>query len=503
MQPSESQPTESHGSRVLERSLLEPIRAMRARYLPLLMIYFAYGASGVTSIAEQFWIKEELGLSAEVLVSIGVWLTVPWTVKMVFGQLVDGVAIFGSRRHVYVFLGAGLVAAGQVMLALAAGRRIEFASPEAMYVTASILAVVGFVVQDVVADTMSTEVVPRFERDGTPRPEAEVRHDLGMVQVLGRLSLMLGLFLTSYLGGWLADHFSRETVFWIGLTVPLVSMLGAVFVRPEAVEAGPVDWRVLGGGLLFGAFTVTLGTMQVPFGQEIVFLVSMAVVLSLLRVTVASIGREARRTIWLAALVIFVFRATPSVGPAGQWWQIDVLGFDERFFGTLAQIGSGLAIVGTWFGSDAVTRRPVGVVLAALTVIGTILALPTFAMYHGLHQWTEAHLGFGARTIALVDTAVSSPFLQLSMIPMLTLIAVNAPAGRRATWFALMASLMNLALSAAGLCTKYLNQLFVVPRGQYEALGDLMATTLVIGLVVPLAVIALAGRRLRGPGGAR
>ena len=34
------------------------------------------------------------------------------------------------------------------------------------------------------------------------------------------------------------------------------------------------------------------------------------------------------------------------------------------------------------------------------------------------------------------------------MIPLLTLIAYYAPAGHRATWFALMASLMNLALVA-------------------------------------------------------
>ena len=37
---------------------------------------------------------------------------------------------------------------------------------------------------------------------------------------------------------------------------------------------------------------------------------------------------------------------------------------------------------------------------------------------------------------------------QLSMIPLLTLVAIYAPAGHRATWFALMASLMNLALVA-------------------------------------------------------
>ena len=65
--------------------------------------------------------------------------------------------------------------------------------------------------------------------------------------------------------------------------------------------------------------------------------------------------------------------------------------------------------------------------------------------------------GFGARTIAIIDTADDVALCELSMIPLLTLIAIYAPAGHRATWFALMASLMNLALVAGALQTKYLN----------------------------------------------
>ena len=59
------------------------------------------------------------------------------------------------------------------------------------------------------------------------------------------------------------------------------------------------------------------------------------------------------------------------------------------------------------------------------------------------------------------------------MIPLLTLIAFYAPAGHRATWFALMASLMNMALVAGQLQTKYLNHVFVVERGDYGELGVL------------------------------
>ena len=54
----------------LRRAFLTPIRAMRLRYLPLLMIYYAYGALGLVAIAEAFWIKEALTLSPAELAAI-------------------------------------------------------------------------------------------------------------------------------------------------------------------------------------------------------------------------------------------------------------------------------------------------------------------------------------------------------------------------------------------------------------------------------------------------
>jgi hypothetical protein len=82
------------------------------------------------------------------------------------------------------------------------------------------------------------------------------------------------------------------------------------------------------------------------------------------------------------------------------------------------------------------------------------------------------------------------------MIPLLTLTAYYAPPGRRATWFALMASLMNLALVAAQLQTKYLNHVFVVQRGEYGELGLLLIAAAAIGFIVPLAAILLLGRKI-------
>jgi hypothetical protein len=54
---------------------------------------------------------------------------------------------------------------------------------------------------------------------------------------------------------------------------------------------------------------------------------------------------------------------------------------------------------------------------------------------------------------------------------------------------------MNMALVAGQLATKYLNELFVIARGDYGELGVLLITTIVLGLVMPLAALTLWGRQ--------
>jgi MFS family permease len=446
--------------------------------------------------AVAFWVRKSLTLSAAELAAIAVWLNVPWTIKMVFGQFVDSVPILGSQRKVYVYIGALLLAAGLLVLAGAAGGWLSFAGPNDAYVIGSLAMTLGVVLQDVAADAMTTEVVERRDAAGNPRPEAEVHADLAMVQVLGRLALSFGLFAASGLGGYLASILPYDQVFLIALVVPVISITGVIMVRIDSSERLPIDWRVLGGGLAFGAVVVALGVLRVPFGQEIVFAISMAVVCGLLVMVTAEVEHATRLQILFATIIIFAFRATPSTGEGARWFEIDVLKFDEEFFGVLGQMSSTFAIAGMWLLAATIAKRPIAWTLLWLTVIYTVLSLPNMALYYGVHEWTQRVFGFGAQTIALIDTAAESPFAQLSMIPLLTLIAIYAPPGRRATWFALMASLMNLALAAGALQTKYLNQVFHVGRGQYAELGWLMITVIVVNFVVPIAAIVLFGKRI-------
>ncbi|MBZ0141473.1 MAG: hypothetical protein K8H87_17155, partial [Pseudorhodoplanes sp.] len=203
------------------------------------MVYFAYGALGLIDVTRDMWIKEKLTLAPSELAGIGVWLTLPWTVKMVFGELVDSVPLFGSQRRSYILLGATFTACGLVTLAGAAGGWFAFMRADQLYVLGALLIVIGTVVQDVVADAMSTEVVRRTDKEGAARPEDEVRAELGMVQVLGRLSLSGGILAVAGLSGWLAGFLSRETVFLLGLFIPALSVTGVLLIRAETSERRP------------------------------------------------------------------------------------------------------------------------------------------------------------------------------------------------------------------------------------------------------------------------
>jgi BT1 family len=161
-----------------------------------------YGTLGLIDVTRDLWIKESLSFTPSQLAGIGVWLTLPWTVKMVFGELVDTVPMFGSQRKSYILIGALLMATGLLILAGAAGRWLTFARPDQLYVLGAMLVAIGTVLQDVVADAMSTEVVPRTDTAGNERLDDSVRAELGMVQVLGRLAVSAGVLAVAGLSGW-------------------------------------------------------------------------------------------------------------------------------------------------------------------------------------------------------------------------------------------------------------------------------------------------------------
>jgi hypothetical protein len=304
-------------------------------------------------------------------------------------------------------------------------------------------------------------------------------------------------------------------MYWLSLSIPLISILGVLLgswmrmqgnhqrllasLSPEQrrKEMTPrehiptVNWYILGGSAVFVVFSLIFGLSAIPMKEETIFIGSLGIICLLMGQLLRKLNPIKRREIIGLAVIIFIFRAMPTAGAGAGWWQIDVLGFDEAFFGTLRQIAAILAIVGMFALRGWIARRPIPYLVVFLSVYGAVMMIPFIGMNFGLHTWAEATLGFGARTIALVDTMADSPLGQVAMIPMLAWIAKEAPKNQKATYFAVMAAFTNLALSASHLGTKYLNKIFAIHRGQYDELGMLMITAALIGLTIPVAAVVL------------
>ena len=116
----------------------------------------------------------------------------------------------------------------------------------------------------------------------------------------------------------------------------------------------------------------------------------MTVICTMLFFVTRELDAGTRRAILFTSIIIFAFRATPSVGDGYFWWTLDVLKFDEAFYGSLRQTAAIIAIAAMWVFSKQLTEYSVTKVLFWLAIAGTILSLPNIGLFFGLHHWTEA-----------------------------------------------------------------------------------------------------------------
>ena len=526
--------------RWFDENILELGREMRLSYLPPLMVYMAAGVSGLTGIVGTFFVKEYLGLSAAFLAALGFWAGLPWALKMPLGHLVD---LIWRWKSILVFIGAGLIAASLLIMVGLIGHREAMAAVlpvEVWFVMSSLLSPIGYVVQDAVADAMTVEAVPTVDEHGEPIPAEERKLMHTTMQTLGRVAIIGGTVLVALLNLYLFSGTQKlppeqmaalyADVYKMALVIPLVSVLGVLvaalvkaktrrqllaqgMARAEVAklldepgERPHPNWWILGGSLLFVVFSATMGISRVPYNEEIIFAGSFAIVAFLMVKLTRELAPDARETLIGTAIVIFVFRAVPGPGPGSTWWMIDELGFDQHFLAILSLIGSALTLAGMFLFRRFMAERSITYVVGFLTIVGTVLTVPTLAMYYGFHHWTAAMTGgvVDARFIAVVDTALESPLGQIAMIPMLAWIARCAPANLKATFFAVMASFTNLALSLSQLGTKYLNEIYTVTRevkdkagvvqvpADYGELGHLFIASTLLAFVLPLAAILFA-----------
>ena len=525
-------------NKFIDSTLIDLGRQFRWSYLPPLMIYVAAGVSGLTGIVGTFFVKDYLNLSAAFLAGLGFWAGIPWALKMPLGHLVD---LIWKRKNYMVFLGAGLIA---ISLFIMYGLIIHtesmslYLKVETWFIISVLLTPIGYVVQDVVADAMTVEAVPSTDSEGNYYSKEKIKIMHTTMQTLGRFAIIGGVVIVALANVLLFSNVTElekeakialyGRIYIYALIIPIVSVSGVFLgqylkkIRIKKLKQSGIDefkikkieeeqhqdtkpnWFILGGSLIFVIFTLGVGGLKVPFAQEIVFLGSMLIILFLMIKLIKELPEESRFLIVGTAIIIFVFRAMPGPGPGLGWFEIDELGFDEQFWSVLSLLASILTLVGIVIFRPFMANNSIARIIVILSIVGSILFLPSVGMYYGFHNWT-ASLTNGvvdARFIAIINTALESPLGQVSMIPLLAWIAKNAPSHLKATFFAIFASFTNLALSANALGTKYLNEIFTITRevkdkvtnaivgsADYSELGILLITVTLLTLIIPIIAV--------------
>lgn len=460
--------------------------------MPLLLVYFSFGSQQLIMVALTFWEKNALQLTAAQLLSISVWITFPWTIKVLVGQLVDVLPLFGSNRKVWIYLGSVVLASGCFCLWYTNISLENLVSNEtySYYLAAYLLLSTGYMIQDTAADAMSAEVVDR----NASVKDQKIEHT--RVQLLARLSILLAWTCTAGLGAYLSKNLNYETIFLTSFILPLISITGAIFIKTNTIHTRKeFDLKLLWLGIALVTISLTVAIFSPPYSQELIFILSLILTSLMLKQLTLHLPTNKISEVALGYGALFIFFSMPELGPAYNWWLIDHFYFDEQFLGQMKQIGGISAILTIWLCANMITERPIKTVLLILILVKGIMWLPNFALFYELHT----KVGIDPKILALFDSAIDTPASHIAHIPLLVLIAYMAPSSVRATWFAVSASFINLALTAKHLFTKYLNQIFVITpnsnigdlesNANYNSIEPLIWSVAIISFSVPLIAL--------------
>ena len=352
----------------------------------IMTVYFVQGILGLARLAVSFFLKDDLALSpAQVAALMGI-SSLPWIIKPLFGFISDGLPLFGYRRRPYLIISGILGTASW----LALGTIVNSAWAAT---TAILLTSLSVAISDVIVDSLVVE-----------RAREESLEKAGSLQSLSWGFSALGGLITAYLSGLLLQHFSNQVVFAITATFPLiVSGIAWLIVEEKTsnrVNVAGVKEQV---GLLWQAIT--------------------------------------QKYIWLPALFIFLWQATPGGESAIFFFVTNELGFEPEFLGRVRLVTSVAALAGIWLYQRFLKKVPFRVIFGWSIVISSVLGMTTLLLVTHANR----SLGIDDHWFSLGDSLILTVMGQIAYMPVLVLSARLCPAGVEATLFALLMSVLNLA----------------------------------------------------------
>lgn len=297
-------------------------------YLFFALNYFAQGMGGLAYEPVSYYLKDALRLGPAQSAAFVAWMTLPLTIKPLFGVLTDFLPWAGKRRRPHLIAVSLLTSLGWFLLA--GLKTANYAAALALLVLVN----VGFVLSDVVCDGVMVE-------------RGKERGLTGMYQAVSIGTLYATLIVTGLGGGWLAQHASYRTIFGLTALFPALTALSAFWLEESGVgdvtETAARGWGALKGmfsdlrswsvalGIFLWSFCPFLGTAQFFYQSEAVklsplFIGGLATAGGFAgligaaifgKLTTGGTDKVARASIWLGAplsLLYLFYRGPASIG---------------------------------------------------------------------------------------------------------------------------------------------------------------------------------------------
>ena len=126
-----------------------------------------------------------------------------------------------------------------------------------------------------------------------------------------------------------------------------------------------------------------------PFSKEVILISSLLLIAILMRLLIKDLKKEDQYTIVGTAIIIFVFRAMPSPGAGLNWFEIDILGFNQSFFSLLSITSALITLIGMIVLRKAMMKASLAKLFIVLSIFSAILYTPSLFMYYELHKYTS------------------------------------------------------------------------------------------------------------------
>lgn len=176
------------------------------------LVYFVQGTLSISGVAFPLFLRSR-GYSISEIATFSFVVGLPWTLKILYGAISDGIPILGHRRKPYVIIASLLSMASWLGFALLPPWK------SLLYLLAA-AGNLGFAMTDVVTDALVVE--------------NSTEHTTQVYQSLAWGFRGLGAVLGGVLGGWLAENVPYRWIFGFTAGLPVATLVGALFYHEKS-----------------------------------------------------------------------------------------------------------------------------------------------------------------------------------------------------------------------------------------------------------------------------